>query len=204
MGARGPGARPRQGVQHGQPVQLEAHPWDADGLTRAERVIAFIESLPITKGYGAGERVKLLPFQREWIEAVYATDEHGNRRVRTGLMSVARGQGKTVLAALLTLCHLCGPEAEQRGECYSAAATKEQAGLIFGEMEAVILETPWMAERLNIQRFYKLIEDSDVLLRQAEKMMQQELSHVDENIKMQKIHTAVLKAANTRKILKIP
>ena len=72
-------------------------------------------------------------------------------------MSVARGQGKTVLAALLTLCHLCGPEAEQRGECYSAAATKEQAGLIFGEMEAVILETPWMAERLNIQRFYKLI-----------------------------------------------
>ena len=162
MGARGPGARPKRKAAQVISTQDAAKlkPWEADGLTRAERVIAFIESLPITKGYGAGERVKLLPFQREWIEAVYATDEHGNRRVRTGLMSVARGQGKTVLAALLTLCHLCGPEAEQRGECYSAAATKEQAGLIFGEMEAVILETPWMAERLNIQRFYKLIEDS--------------------------------------------
>ena len=139
MGARGPGARPKRKAAQVISTQDAAKlkPWEADGLTRAERVIAFIESLPITKGYGAGERVKLLPFQREWIEAVYATDEHGNRRVRTGLMSVARGQGKTVLAALLTLCHLCGPEAEQRGECYSAAATKEQASLIFAEMEAV-------------------------------------------------------------------
>lgn len=161
MGARGPGAArmksaSRQGAQDAAPVE---QPWEADGLTRADRVIAFIESLPITKGFGAGETVQLLPFQREWIEAVYATDADGKRFVRTGLMSVARGQGKTVLAALLTLCHLCGPEAEARGECYSAAATKEQAGLIFGEMEAVIFAVPWLAARLNVQRFHKVIED---------------------------------------------
>ena len=130
MGARGPGAKRQRAAAMDSDGTVIAHSWQADGLTRAERVIAFIESLPITKGYGAGENVKLLPFQREWIEAIYATDADGNRRVRTGLMSVARGQGKTVVAALLTLCHLCGPEAEQRGECYSAAATKEQAGLI--------------------------------------------------------------------------
>ena len=160
MGARGPGAsRQRKAAAL---VEINAaHPWEAEGLSRAERVIAFIESLPITKGFGAGENVKLLPFQREWIEAVYATDVEGKRRVRTGLLSVARGQGKTVLAAMLCLCHLCGPEAEQRGECYSAAATKEQAGLIFAEMEAVILAVPWMASRLNVQRFYKTIEDDE-------------------------------------------
>jgi len=138
---------------------LDWHPWEADGLSRAEKVIAFIESMPITKGYGAGENVVLLPFQREWIEAVYATDGDGNRRVRTGLMSVARGQGKTVLAALLALCHLAGPEAEQRGECYSAAATRDQSALIFAEMEAVIYAVPWLAARLNVQRFHKRIED---------------------------------------------
>ncbi|WJY17500.1 terminase large subunit [Alteriqipengyuania flavescens] len=161
MGARGPGAsRQRKAAANTVPAE-NGFPWEADGLSRAERVIAFIESLPITKGYGAGENVELLPFQRDWIEAVYAVDGDGNRRVRTGLMSVARGQGKTVLAALLTLCHLCGPEAEQRGECYSAAATKEQAGLIFAEMEAIILATPWMADRLNVQRFYKIIEDAE-------------------------------------------
>ncbi|WP_294006934.1 terminase TerL endonuclease subunit [Sphingomonas sp.] len=141
--------------------ELDWHPWEADGLGRAERVIAFVESLPITKGFGAGENVKLLPFQREWIEAIYGDGDDGRRRVRTGLMSVARGQGKTVLAALLCLCHLIGPEAELRGECYSAAATRDQSALIFAEMEAVIFAVPWMANRLNVQRFHKRIEDME-------------------------------------------
>jgi len=160
MGARGPGAsRMKRAAEQLEASALDWHPWEADGLSRAEKVIAFIESMPITKGYGAGENVVLLPFQREWIEAVYATDGDGNRRVRTGLMSVARGQGKTVLAALLALCHLAGPEAEQRGECYSAAATRDQSALIFAEMEAVIYAVPWLAARLNVQRFHKRIED---------------------------------------------
>lgn len=162
MGARGPGAsRMKRAAEQLEASALDWHPWEADGLSRAEKVIAFIESMPITKGYGAGENVKLLPFQREWIEAVYATDDDGNRRVRTGLMSVARGQGKTVLAALLCLCHLAGPEAEQRGECYSAGATKDQSGLIFAEMEATIMAVPWLAARLNVQRFHKRIEDPE-------------------------------------------
>ena len=162
MGKRGPGAsRMKRAAEQLETSELDWHPWEADGLSRADKVIAFIESMPITKGYGAGENVKLLPFQREWIEAVYATDDDGNRRVRTGLLSVARGQGKTVLAALLCLCHLCGPEAESRGECYSAGATKDQSGLIFAEMEATIMAVPWMAARLNVQRFHKRIEDGE-------------------------------------------
>jgi phage terminase large subunit-like protein len=128
-----------------QAESMGPHAWEAEGFSRAERVIAFIESMPITKGYGAGETVQLLPFQREWIEAIYATGEDDKRRVRTGLLSVARGQGKTVLAALLCLCHLAGPEAEPRGECYSAGATKDQSALIFAEMEAAIFAVPWLA-----------------------------------------------------------
>ena len=158
MGARGPGAN-RMKQAAAAVMTAEPHAWEAANLTRAERVIAFIESMPITKGYGAGENVKLLPFQREWIEAIYATGADDKRRVRTGLLSVARGQGKTVLAALLCLAHLAGPEAEQRGECYSAGATKDQSGLIFTEMEAVIFAVPWLAARLNVQRFHKRIED---------------------------------------------
>src|SRR3546814_8282418 len=89
----------------------------------------------------------------------YTTLFRSKRRVRTGLLSVARGQGKTVLAALLCLCHLSGPESELRGECYSAGATKDQSALIFAEMEAVIFAVPWLAARLNVQRFHKRIED---------------------------------------------
>src|SRR3546814_15287751 len=74
-----------------QKMEMWPHPWEAANRTRAEKVIAFCESLPITKGYGAGENVKLLPFQREWIEAIYAADDDGNRRVRTGQIGRAHG-----------------------------------------------------------------------------------------------------------------
>lgn len=172
MGKRGPGSgrllRVAQLADEQQGGGLFAEfmpaippqPWTRPGMSRAERVIAFVESLPITKGFGAGETVDLLPFQRDWLEAIYATDSDEVRRVRTGLLSVARGQGKTVLAAMLCLCHLVGPESEQRGECYSAAATRDQSALIFAEMEAIIGETPWIAARVNVQRFHKVIEDS--------------------------------------------
>jgi phage terminase large subunit-like protein len=136
-------------------------PWEVEGLSRAGRVIAFLEDLPVTKGLGAGEKLRLLPFQRDWIEAVYAADADGRRPVRTALMSVARGNGKTVLVAGLCLAHLVGPEAEPRGECYSAAATKEQAALIFAEIEAWVYAVPWLAARLNVETFMKRIRDHE-------------------------------------------
>ncbi|BBC74401.1 terminase [Altererythrobacter sp. B11] len=170
MGKRGPGAArqiaagagARQAAQdlfNPAPAAPAPHPWEAEGLTRAERVIAFLEDLPVTKGFGEGEKVRLEPFQREWLQAIYGDRQDGRRQVRRGLLSVARGNGKTVLCAGLSLCHLIGPEAERRGECYSAAAVKEQAALIFAEMEATIMATPWMAARVNIKAFTKEITD---------------------------------------------
>lgn len=143
------------------PSWLQPHAWQAPGLSRAGRVIAFLESLPVTKGFGVGRPLKLLPFQREWLEAVYREDGDGERLVRTALLSVARGNGKSVICAGLCLAHLVGPEAEPRGECYSAAATKDQSAIIFAEMEAVIMAVPWLAARLNVQRFHKRIEDPE-------------------------------------------
>lgn len=159
MGLRGPGAARQRKAAEAWQDDATAHAWEAEGLTRAGRVIAFLESLQVTKGFGAGEPLRLLPFQREWIEAVYADGDDGQRAVRTALASVARGNGKSVLVAGLCLAHLIGPESEPRGECYSAAATKEQASLIFAEMEAFIMAAPWMAARLNVKRFHKMIED---------------------------------------------
>ncbi len=159
MGLRGPGAARQRKAAEAWQDDATAHAWEAEGLTRAGRVIAFLESLQVTKGFGAGEPLRLLPFQREWIEAVYQDGDDGQRAVRTALLSVARGNGKSVTVAGLALAHLIGPESEPRGECYSAAATKEQASLIFAEMEAFIMAAPWMAARLNVKRFHKMIED---------------------------------------------
>lgn len=142
-------------------LQTEPHAWEAEGLSRADRVIAFLESLPVTKGFGAGATFALMDWQKDWLRAVYADGEDGLRQVRTGLLSVARGNGKTVICAGLALAHLIGPEAEPRGECYSAAASRDQSALIFAEMEAIIFAVPWMAARLNVQRFHKRIEDME-------------------------------------------
>jgi phage terminase large subunit-like protein len=174
MGMRGPGGRGNKRLakaaeQHlsgdlfeaWEPHASQKKAWQEEGLSRAERVIAFIETLPCTKGFGAGEPLKLLNFQKDWIRAVYAENEQGARPVRQGLLSCGRGNGKSVLIAGLCLAHLVGPEAEQRGEVYSAAATKEQAAIIFSEMEATIFATPWMDERLNVKRFGKEIEDEE-------------------------------------------
>jgi phage terminase large subunit-like protein len=62
------------------------------------------------------------------------------------------------LLAGLALCHLLGPECEPRGEIYSAAYNKQQAAIIFAEMKAIIEAVPEFAERVNIQRYGKILE----------------------------------------------
>lgn len=128
-------------------------PWRHPHLSRVERIIKFLEFLPITKGLLAGKRMVLLDNQRQFIQDVY-----GSERVRIAVKSEPRGNGKTGLIAGLCLCHLLGPEAEERGEVYSAAIDREQAGLMFNEMEAIILRVPEFAVQVNIQRFVKRIE----------------------------------------------
>src|SRR5262245_22565934 len=114
-------------------------PWKKKNKSRAEKVILFLESLPITKGLLAGSMMKLLPGQRRFVNAVYGKlDRDGKREIRIAIKSEPRGNGKTGLLAGLALCHLLGPEAERRGEVYSCAFNKLQAALIFAEMRAII------------------------------------------------------------------
>ena len=152
MGRRGPGAKRLIEARFTDAPPLD-RAWEADGLSRAGRVLAFVESLPITKGKLAGTTMKLLPGQRSFIEDIY-----GDSRIRIAVKSEPRGNGKTGLLAPLALCHLVGPEAEPRGEVYAAAIDRQQAGIMFNEIEAIILAVPEFAEAVNIQRFHKRLE----------------------------------------------
>jgi phage terminase large subunit-like protein len=74
----------------------------------------------------------LREWQREFIRNVYdPVGPGGRRRVRRALLSIARKNGKTALAAALVLVHLVGPEAKMNGEVYSAASDRAQAGHIY-------------------------------------------------------------------------
>lgn len=156
MGLRGPGASRARVAREQAEKSTRKLPWEKKGLSRVGRIIAFLEFLPITKGKLLGRRMKLLPKQRRFIERVYKPTKA--KRTRLAIKSEPRGNGKTGLIAGLGLCHLLGPEAEPRGEVYSAAIDRQQAGLMFNEMEAIIIAVPEFAARVNMQRFHKRME----------------------------------------------
>lgn len=159
MGLRGPGAKPMKKPATAPAEPLEALPWEAEGLSRVERVVAFLEFLPITSGTLAGTMMQVRPWQREFLESVYGVAEGVSRPVRTAVLSMPRKQGKTAIAAGLALCHLSGPEAEQRGQVYSAANDRAQAALIYNEMAAIISRVPFLDERISLRRHAKEMED---------------------------------------------
>lgn len=74
-------------------------PWLSWRTTdRAERCIRFIEEFcVIPKGYGAGQKLKLAKFQKEWIRSVLAPG------VRTAALSLPRGNGKSSLLAAIAV-----------------------------------------------------------------------------------------------------
>jgi len=162
MGLRGLGAGKRREATEelaARPRKL-ALPWQRSGLSRPQRVERFLQYLPVTKGPFAGRKMRLLPEQRRFVYEIYGNlDPNGMRRRRLAIKSEPKGNGKTGLIAGLCLAHLLGPEAEPRGEVYSAAIDRQQAGLIFAEMDAIIAEIPEFGARVNIQRFHKRIED---------------------------------------------
>ena len=143
-----------------RPAWTGEPPWERKGLTRAGRVIKFCECLPVSSGIHAGRRLKLRPWQKEIIKGIYRT-VRGKRVVRQAVISTPRKNGKTSLSAALALAHLIGPECEERGQIYSAAADRNQAALLYREMEAIVLRVPAFAERCNIRAFTKEIIDEE-------------------------------------------
>ncbi len=156
MGLRGPGAKPVKRARRKKPVKAER---SIKKLSRVERVIQFLESLPVTSGLLAGQKFKVRPWQRKILQGIYKTDKRNRRIVRQALLTMPRKNGKTGLTAALALVHLCGPEAEPRGQVYSAGADRHQAALIYEEMKAIIAAVPQLSKRVIVRDFNKHLED---------------------------------------------
>ena len=91
---------------------------------KARRVIRWIQKyLLVTQGPRAGEKFKLLPFQRRFI--------YGVMRNQEAALTIGRGNGKTTLASALGSAALVGPLSVPRGQVVIVAATMGQAHLAF-------------------------------------------------------------------------
>lgn len=116
--------------------------------TRADRVIAWIEKhCRIPEGKDVGKPVRLRPWQKAEIRKIY-DNPAGTRRA---LFTMGRKNAKTALAAFLLLCHVAGPEAVLNSQLYSAAQSREQAGVIFDLAAKIVRMSDTLAGHITIR-----------------------------------------------------
>src|SRR4249919_1733392 len=107
----------------------------------AREPIAFINSLTHTKGAFARQRFNLRPWQKRIVRQLFKKRKDGLRQYRTALLMLPRKNGKTELAAAVALYGLLA-DGETGAEVYSAAADRDQAGLVFGVAAQMIRNDP--------------------------------------------------------------
>ena len=66
----------------------------SNNMARAQRVIDFIQQLPVPSGVGIGKPFHLEPFQKKFIKDIYAPHCNGKRLCRRAVLSLARKNGK--------------------------------------------------------------------------------------------------------------
>ncbi|MDO8264631.1 MAG: terminase large subunit [Gallionella sp.] len=116
-------------------------------MTRAERVIAFIEKHCLTPdGEHVGKPFVLADFQKQFIRDVY-DNPAGTRRA---ILSVSRKNGKSGLIAGLLLAHLVGPEAKQNAQLVSGAMSRDQAALVFNLASKMVQLSPKLSSIVRI------------------------------------------------------
>ena len=100
---------------------------------KVDIVIDFIKILRHYTGRHAGKPFILQPWQEFIVASIYGfyVKEDGSRLVQSVYIEMARKQGKSALAAALSLYHLIA-DGEMNAEVYLAANSKDQAKISFG------------------------------------------------------------------------
>ena len=110
------------------------------------RNIAWIERhCRIPEGKFVGRPVKLCAFQRKVIRGIYDSP------TRRAIISFGRKNAKTTLSAFLLLLHLCGPEARANSQLYSAAQSRDQAGILFSLAAKIVRMSPDLSDHVGIR-----------------------------------------------------
>src|SRR5215471_15857760 len=126
----------------------------ADDAVCAADVIEFIETVCfVPEGRLVGKKLKLAAWQKDLLRLIY-NNEHTCSRA---LISMGRKNAKTTLAACLLLAHLCGPPARTKpnSQLYSAAQSRDQAGIIFSLAAKMVRMNPALARTVTIQETAK-------------------------------------------------
>lgn len=97
-----------------------------------EGVAAFLERLEVPTGPLAGQKLRLAPYQRQFLAGALGVGVMG------AALSVARGGGKSALTAGIALAHLLGEfDPQVRREALAAARTRDQGRIIYDYVQGL-------------------------------------------------------------------
>jgi len=106
-------------------------------MKTATKAIKFLESLCIPEGPKAGDKVKLAPFQKQFVKGALADD------VNVAILSIGRGNAKTALSAGIALGAVMGEwDKQPRREIVIAARVRDQARIAFDFVVGFIRSLP--------------------------------------------------------------
>ena len=123
-------------------------PLPTSGLPKSggRRVIAWIERFAIVpSGFGARKPMRLQPFQKAIIRKLF-----DDEAVRSGLVSMPRGNGKTSLCAALALFALFDQVADP--QVLAVASDERQAQILTNYVRRMIELSPQLFERVHIYK----------------------------------------------------
>lgn len=116
----------------------------------ADYAVMFIENLCHTKGTWAGKPFELIDWQEQIIRDLFGTlKPNGYRQFNTAYIEIPKKQGKSELAAAVTLLLTCG-DGEERAEVYGCAADRQQAAIVFDVAADMLRMCPALSKRVKI------------------------------------------------------
>lgn len=118
----------------------------------AARVEVFFERfLRHSKGEWAGKPFRLQEWQkRDLLFPLFAWKKrNGYRRFRNAYIEVPKKNGKSALCSGISL-YLLVADGEPGAEVYSAAADRDQASIVYGEAERMVMSSPALSRRLRV------------------------------------------------------
>lgn len=125
----------------------------------AKRVVNFYERyLRHTKGRWAGKPFLLMPWQKYNLLAPLFgwKRKDGTRRFRLAYVEIPKKNGKSGICSGLGL-YLTIADGEQGAEVYTAAADRQQASIVYGESEKMVLKSADLRKRLTVRPSTKTI-----------------------------------------------
>src|SRR5665647_2567678 len=111
--------------------------------SKGQAVVDWIESTCVHSiGKWAGLPFKLLPWQRDFVLAIFGNvDRSGRRLTRIAYLQIARKNGKTELIAAIALYMLVA-DGEAQPQVYLAAFDREQAGIAYKVAADMVARSP--------------------------------------------------------------